>query len=239
MDFQGVYAIMNRYMEACMDASWLSRLEGEFKKPYMKELELFLAERYARGAKIYPPFPLIFNALCQPFDLIKVVIMGQDPYHGPHQAEGLSFSVAKGVAIPPSLQNIYKEIEADLGIKPPSHGSLDHWALQGVLLLNATLSVEEGSPKSHYGRGWEIFTDRVIALLCERKDPIVFILWGKSAYEKFRHIQGGKTDHLVLSSAHPSPLSAHAGFFGCRHFSKANAFLKERGKKPIDWSIPP
>src|SRR5581483_8484790 len=148
------------------------------------------------------------------------------------------FSVPKGVALPPSLQNIFKELKEDLGIEPPSHGCLDSWAKQGVLLLNATLTVRANEPKSHYGRGWELFTDRVVQLLCARKDPLVFLLWGKSAYDKFQHIATNASQHLILTAPHPSPFSAHSGFFGCRHFSKTNEFLKKAGKKPIEWALP-
>lgn len=225
---------------AFMEASWLDRLQAEFEKPYMKEIESFLAGEIRSGAVVYPPFELIFNAFCQtPFDEVKVVIMGQDPYHGEGQAHGLSFSVPMGVAPPPSLQNIFKELKADLGIMPPNHGCLIDWAREGVLLLNATLTVRAGEPKSHFGRGWEIFTDKVIKLLCEKKDPIVFVLWGKSALEKFEHISSRAGHHLVLTAPHPSPFSAHTGFLGCRHFSKVNDFLKSVGKKPIDWAINP
>lgn len=225
---------------AYMDASWLELLQGEFEKPYMKNLEAFLAKEIASGATIFPPFEFIFNAFCQtPFDQVKVVIMGQDPYHGEGQAHGLSFSVPKGVPAPPSLQNIFKELKDDLGIPIPKHGCLLDWAKQGVLLLNATLTVRANEPRSHYGKGWEIFTDQVIKLICERTDPIVFLLWGKSAYEKFKHIQPSKNNsrHLVLTAAHPSPLSAHSGFFGCRHFSKTNEFLKKNGKAEIMWKL--
>ncbi len=223
---------------AYMETSWLAKLQGEFEKPYMKDLEAFLAKEIQAGAVIYPPFDLIFNAFCQtPFDQVKIVLIGQDPYHGAGQAHGLSFSVQKGIAQPPSLQNIFKELKEDLGIEPPKHGCLIDWAKQGVLLLNATLTVRAGEPKSHFGKGWEVFTDRVVQLLCERKDPIVFLLWGKSAAEKFEHIHSHSHHHLVLSAAHPSPYSVHSGFFGCRHFSKANEFLKKAGKEPINWAI--
>lgn len=226
---------------AMIEASWLEKLGEEFQKPYIKDLERFLGEEYATGKNIFPPFELIFNALCQtPFDEVEVVIMGQDPYHGDGQAHGLSFSVPPGIDPPPSLQNIFKELKADLNILPPNHGCLDSWAKQGVLLLNATLTVRSGEPKSHYGHGWEKFTDRIIQLLCERPDPIVFMLWGKSAYEKFSHIAGAVSNkHLILTAPHPSPLSAHQGFLGCKHFSKANEFLIRSGKKPIDWTIAP
>ena len=223
---------------ALMDASWLKRLEGEFEKPYMKDLEAFLSQEIQSGAAIYPPFELIFNAFCQtPFDAVKVVIIGQDPYHGPEQAHGLSFSVPKGIAPPPSLQNIFKELRQDVGIPQPTHGCLIEWAEQGVLLLNATLTVRANEPKSHHDRGWEIFTDKVVQLLCAKKDPLVFLLWGKSALDKFQHISGMENHHLVLTAPHPSPFSAHTGFLGCSHFSKTNQFLKQVGKKQIDWAI--
>lgn len=221
---------------ACMEAEWLERLKGEFEKPYMRELEAFLAREYEAGAVVYPPFELIFNAFCQtPFGAVKVVIIGQDPYHGPGQAHGLSFSVPKGVAAPPSLVNIYKELRDDLGIEMPKHGCLEGWARQGVLLLNATLTVRANEPKSHFGRGWEVFTDAVVQALCLEKRPMVFLLWGKSAYDKFKHVERASPLHLVLTAPHPSPLSAHAGFLGCRHFSKANEFLKKAGAEPVDW----
>lgn len=225
---------------AYMETSWLDRLAPEFEKPSMRQLEAFLKKEIASGCTIYPSFELIFNAFCQtPFNEVRVVIMGQDPYHGPGQAHGLSFSVPKGIPQPPSLQNIFKELKKDLNIPPPPHGCLMDWAERGILLLNATLTVREGEPRSHYGRGWERFTDRVIELLCSRKDPLVFLLWGKSALEKFQQIQASreKTPHLILTAAHPSPLSAHSGFFGCSHFSMANDFFKSIGKEPIDWKI--
>ncbi len=223
---------------AYMEASWLELLGEEFEKDYMKNLEAFLAKEAAAGVEVYPPFELIFNAFCQtPFDQVKVVIMGQDPYHGPGQAHGLSFSVPKGVPAPPSLVNIFKEIRDDLGIDPPGHGCLVDWARQGVLLLNATLTVRANEAKSHHGKGWEAFTDKVIQLLCKRKDPLVFLLWGKSAYDKFQHICSNSSNHFVLTCPHPSPLSAHSGFLGCRHFSKTNEFLKKVGKTPIHWAL--
>lgn len=225
---------------AFMEASWLEKLQDEFEKPYMKELESFLAGEICSGVEVYPPFELIFNAFCQtPFDGVRAVIVGQDPYHGAGQAHGLSFSVPKGTLQPPSLQNIFKELKEDLGIPPPNHGCLIDWAREGVLLLNATLTVRAGEAKSHFGKGWEIFTDRVIQRLCVGKDPIVFILWGKSAADKFEHISSKASHHLVLTAPHPSPFSAHTGFLGCRHFSKTNEFLKKIGKKPIDWAIQP
>jgi uracil-DNA glycosylase len=225
-----------------MEASWLERLGSEFEKPYMRRLESFLGQEIQAGKTIYPPFELTFNAFCQTaFDDAKVVIIGQDPYHGFGQAHGLCFSVPHGVPLPPSLQNIFKELSEDLDCPTPNHGCLLSWAHQGVLLLNATLTVRENEPRSHYGKGWEEFTDRVVQLLAARTDPIVFVLWGRSALEKWQHVSGEnqKGGHLVLKAAHPSPLSAHAGFFGCRHFSKINAFLEKNGKTPIDWALEP
>lgn len=214
--------------------NWHDKLKEEIRKPYIAELKSFLANE---EGEVYPPEPLIFHAFgVTPYEDVKVVIMGQDPYHGPGQAHGMSFSVPCGIPVPPSLKNIYKEIEADLGIPPPTTGCLTSWAKQGVLLLNATLTVRARSPKSHYGRGWEQFTDAVVAKLAEREDPIVFLLWGRSAMEKCDHILQG-THHAVLTAPHPSPYSAHSGFFGCRHFSKANRFLETWGKSPIDWRI--
>ncbi len=222
-----------------MELSWKALLSLEFEKPYMQELKNFLEKEMGSATPIYPPAPLIFNALAQtPFDAVKVVIIGQDPYHGKDQAEGLSFSVPKGIVPPPSLQNIFKELEKDVGMPRPSHGNLLSWAKQGVLLLNATLTVREGQPKSHFGRGWERFTDKIVESLCQKRDPIVFLLWGKSALDKFQHIENrGPSPHLVLTAPHPSPLSAYAGFFGCCHFSKTNQFLLSVGKTEIDWSL--
>src|SRR3989344_4957952 len=190
---------------AYMEASWLEALLPEFEKPYMKNLEAFLAKEIASGATVYPSFELVFNAFCQtPLNEVKVMIIGQDPYHGPGQAHGLAFSVPKGIPTPPSLQNIFKEIQDDLGISPPPHGSLLDWAKQGVFLLNATLTVRAHEAKSHYGKGWELFTDRVVQILCEQKDPIAFLLWGKSALDKFQHIQSSQGgSHLVLTAPHP------------------------------------
>lgn len=223
---------------AYMESSWLALLQEEFEKPYMKELEAFLTQEGKVGAVVYPPSEFVFNAFFHtPFDRVKVVIMGQDPYHGPGQAHGLSFSVPPEIPLPPSLQNIFKELHSDLGVPLPSHGCLIEWARQGVLLLNATLTVRANEPKSHYGRGWELFTDRVMQLLCARKNPLVFLLWGKSAADKFRHMGAHTSHHLALMAPHPSPFSVHSGFFGCRHFSKANEFLKRMGEKPIDWAI--
>ncbi len=223
-----------------MDPSWTNVLHHEFNQPYMKQLSTFIAAERAGAIPIYPPSELVFNAFnTTPYDKVKVVIMGQDPYHGPGQAHGLSFSVPHGVSIPPSLKNIYKELQADLGITPPTHGCLLHWAEQGVLLLNATLTVRQNDALSHHGRGWERFTDAVVNALCERQEPVIFVLWGKSAQAKCNHIltaQGVKC-HAVLTAAHPSPFSAYQGFFGCRHFSQINALLHARGVKPIDWCL--
>ncbi len=214
--------------------SWHEYLKEEIKKPYIQELKAFLA---SETGEVYPPEPLIFNAFrMTPYSDVKVVIMGQDPYHGPGQAQGMSFSVPCGMPLPPSLKNIYKELESDLGVSPPKSGCLTSWAEQGVLLLNATLTVRARTPKSHYGKGWEQFTDAVIAKLAERQDPMVFLLWGRSAMEKCDHILQN-THHAVLTAPHPSPYSASSGFFGCRHFSNANAYLKQWGKTPIDWTI--
>ena len=202
--------------------------------PYYKELRSFLASEY-RTQTIYPPMDDIFNAfkLCA-YEDVKVVILGQDPYHGPGQAHGLAFSVKKGVEVPPSLKNIYKELSSDIDFVPPEHGFLESWARHGVFLMNATLTVRRGQPLSHRGKGWETFTDHVISLLSAREKPMVFLLWGSNARSKRSLIDASR--HLVLEAPHPSPLSAFAGFFGCRHFSKANAFLKAHGEE-MDWSI--
>lgn len=214
-----------------MAKNWHGILGEEINKPYINDLKTFL-----EGEETYPPKDLVFHAFAMtPYEEVKVVIMGQDPYHGEGQAHGMSFSVPVGVPPPPSLKNIYKELRDDLHIPIAESGCLDKWAKQGVLLLNATLTVRPNEPKSHYGKGWEQFTDAVVAKLAERKDPIVFILWGKSAKEKCAHLL--HSHHVVLTAAHPSPFSAHYGFFGCRHFSKANECLKKWGKTPIDWSI--
>lgn len=222
-----------------MESGWRMQLHQEFEKPYMLDLKQFLDKEFSSGKTIFPPKELIFNALNQtPYEEIKVVIMGQDPYHGIGQAEGLSFSVPKNIRPPPSLQNIFKELQSDLKVPKPSHGSLISWAKQGVLLLNATLTVREGQPKSHFGKGWETFTDKIIQSLCEKSDPIVFMLWGNSAIEKFKTAGFASSPHLVLTAPHPSPLSAYTGFFGCSHFSKANLFLKSHHKSEIHWELP-
>lgn len=214
---------------------WKTLLASEFEKDYYQKLHRFLAQEY-RSRTIYPDMYDIFSTLqSTSYADVKVVILGQDPYHGPGQAHGFSFSVKPGIEIPPSLQNIYKELCTDLGCYMPSTGYLRKWADQGVLLLNAVLTVRAGQANSHKGMGWEIFTDRVISLLNERQQPVVFLLWGRNARNKKALITNPQ--HLVLEAAHPSPLSAYNGFFGCRHFSKTNAFLEQHGMKPIDWQI--
>lgn len=217
--------------------SWQQELGGEFEKPYMAQLRQFLKDEYGKGKTIYPKKSEFFTAFQKtPFDQVKVVILGQDPYHGPGQAHGLCFSVLPGIKPPPSLVNIYKELKQDLGIMPSSHGCLSSWAEQGVLLLNSVMTVEKGQAASHRNRGWESFTDRVIEVLNQREKPMVFILWGSYAQKKGAMVDRNK--HLVLQGPHPSPLSAHRGFFGCRHFSKANEFLIEHQQAPIDWELP-
>lgn len=221
-----------------LESSWLQRLGDEFNKPYMVDLKAFLKQEKAQRKVIYPPSDHWFHAFDKTaFDKVKVVILGQDPYHGPGQAHGLCFSVPPGVKIPPSLVNIYKELESDLGIPMPNHGYLESWAEQGVLLLNAVLTVERGKAAAHQGHGWELFTDRVITLLNEQREHLVFMLWGSYAQKKGQFID--RKRHLVLTAPHPSPLSAHRGFLGCRHFSKANAYLESVGEGGIDWSVPP
>ena len=216
---------------------WLDALQGEFAQPYMQQLRDFLQAEKAAGKAIFPPGVLIFNALnSTPLDKVRVVIIGQDPYHGPGQAHGLSFSVPPGVRTPPSLRNIFKEINRDLGLPIPQHGCLQSWAEQGVLLLNAVLTVEQGQAGSHARRGWERFTSRVIELVNERCEHCVFLLWGSYAQRKGEQID--RTRHCVLTSVHPSPLSAHRGFIGNGHFSAANDYLVSNGLAPIDWSLP-
>jgi len=220
-------------MDVKIDSSWKSRLANEFHAPYFEQLTNFVRDAYTHH-QIFPPAKLIFNAfdLC-PFDKVKVVIIGQDPYHGLGQAHGLSFSVNEGIALPPSLKNIYQEIRSDLGIQPLSHGNLERWAKQGVLLLNATLTVQADLAGSHQKKGWETFTDSAIKAVAEEKEHVVFLLWGNYAQQKAQYID--RTKHLVLTAVHPSPLSAHRGFFGCKHFSQANQYLKEHGLEPINW----
>lgn len=214
---------------------WDKVLEGEFEKDYYLRLREFLKKEYSSRV-IYPSMYDIFNALkTTPYSDVKVVLLGQDPYHGPNQAHGMCFSVQKGVQPPPSLVNIFKELSDDLGCTPPDHGCLTEWAEQGVLLLNTALTVRAGQANSHRGQGWEIFTDQVIRHLNEREKPMVFILWGANAKAKTALITNRA--HLILTAAHPSPLSAYKGFFGCRHFSKANDFLKENGIDPVNWQL--
>lgn len=221
-----------------LEAGWKALLKDEFDKPYMQALGQFLRAEKAAGKVVYPPGPLIFNALnSTPPDQVKVVIIGQDPYHGPGQAHGLCFSVKPGVPVPPSLVNIYKELKRDLNIDPPAHGCLQHWADQGVLLLNTSLTVEQGKAGSHARAGWQPFTDRVIERISACRPHLVFMLWGAHAQSKSGLID--PTRHLLLKSAHPSPLSAHRGFLGNGHFSRANRFLAQNGLAPIDWSLPP
>lgn len=215
-----------------MHESWREFLNSEFEKPYFKELSSFLHSEYEHKT-IFPPKKLVFSAFTTNLDEVKVVILGQDPYHTPGAAEGLAFSVPSSQPIPPSLINIYKEIDSDIGYHKNPSGSLRNWQRQGVLLLNTVLTVEAHRPKSHSGKGWEIFTTAVISYLNSEKDGLVFMLWGRDAKNKKSLIDG--TRHLVLEAAHPSPLSAHNGFFGSRHFSKCNEYLKSRGKRPIEW----
>jgi len=228
-------------MDLYMEKSWAKFLDEEFKKDYMKELRSFLLLELKDKQIVYPPQDLIFNAFCQTsFEKVKVLVIGQDPYHGRGQAHGLSFSVPEGVQPPPSLKNIFKELIEDVKIRPPTSGNLLPWAKQGVMMLNATLTVRANQPRSHYGQGWEMFTDKVVELLANRKDPVVFLLWGSSAQEKVERVLGkyNVSHHLVLRASHPSFYSAAKGFFGCRHFSKTNEFLEKNGKKSINWQIP-
>jgi uracil-DNA glycosylase len=220
-----------------MHESWLAVLGDELAQPTMQELRAFLVAELADGRRFYPPADRVFNALSlTPFDAVRVVILGQDPYHGAGQAMGLSFSVPPGVPPPPSLQNIHKELEADLGLPRPSSGDLTPWAERGVLLLNAVLTVSPGKPASHAGKGWERFTDRAIRELSERREGIVFLLWGRYAQQKGAIVDAAR--HHVLTAAHPSPYSAANGFFGCRHFSRANALLEADGQGAVDWALP-
>lgn len=221
-----------------LEASWKALLQPEFEREYMRQLRAFLLQEKQAGKQVYPAGKDMFNALnSTPFDRVRVVILGQDPYHGPGQAHGLCFSVQQGVEIPPSLRNIYKELASDLGVVPARHGCLQSWASQGVLLLNAVLSVEAGRAGSHQGRGWEQFTDRIIALLNERREHLVFMLWGSHAQKKGQFID--RSRHLVLESPHPSPLSASRGFLGNRHFSRANQYLLAHGRDAVDWRVLP
>lgn len=225
--------VQNILLQDC----WKTLLREEFQKPYFKDLMKFLEKEFSKGTEIYPPLPMIFNALnSTKFDDTKVVILWQDPYHGPKQAHGLAFSVPRGVAKPPSLKNIFKELNSDLNIPEPEHGDLTSWAKQGVLLLNATLTVQAARAGSHHNKGWEIFTDKIIQTINERKENIVFMLWGSFAQKKGGFIDRSK--HFVIESTHPSPLSAYRGFLGSKPFSKTNSYLRENNLKPIDWSIP-
>lgn len=220
-----------------LEPSWKDRVGDYLLRPEMRALAEFLRNEKAKGKRIFPPGPQIFAALdATPFDAVKVVVLGQDPYHGPGQAHGLCFSVAPGVDVPPSLVNIFKEIERDLGIARPNHGYLMPWAKQGVLLLNAVLTVESGRAGSHQGKGWEGFTDHIVECLDREREGLVFLLWGSYAQAKGRIIDTRR--HRVLKAPHPSPLSAHRGFLGCGHFSAANQYLAQRGRSPIDWSLP-
>ena len=224
-------------MKELLEQQWLKVLEKEFDKDYMKSLSEFLSAEKKNGYTIYPEDANVFNAFRHtPFDKVKVVILGQDPYHGAGQAHGLSFSVQKGVKIPPSLKNIYKELSTDLeNFNIPVHGNLTAWADRGVLLLNATLTVRAQNPGSHQGKGWEIFTDTVISELSQQKEGLIFLLWGKYAQNKSLLINESR--HTIFKAAHPSPFSAYRGFFGCRHFSKTNSTLEKQGMLPIDWQI--
>ena len=220
-----------------LHTQWREAIGNEFEKDYMQSLREFLIQRKEQGAVIYPPTEQWFSALnSTPFEDVRVVILGQDPYHGAGQAHGLCFSVMPGVKVPPSLVNIYKEIKSDLGIDQPDHGCLISWAQQGVLLLNATLTVEEASAGSHQGKGWEQFTDQIIKTVNQQRQSVVFMLWGSYAQKKSAMIDSSR--HLILKSVHPSPLSAHRGFFGCGHFSAANRHLEQQGLKSIDWQLP-
>ena len=219
-----------------IEAGWKAQLEGEFRKAYFQSIRYFLKQEKEKGKIIYPPGPLIFNAYnLTPFDKVKIVILGQDPYHGPGQAHGLSFSVPVGIKPPPSLVNIFKEIKNDLGYNPPGHGNLENWAKQGVFLLNAMLTVEKDKPASHQHIGWQYFTDATISALSNHREGLVFLLWGAFAQQKSQLIDQKK--HLVLMSPHPSPFSADRGFFGCKHFSKANAFLTQHKMEAINWQL--
>jgi uracil-DNA glycosylase len=223
-------------MDVKIEDSWKEILKDEFKKPYFEQIVLHLKTERAQGKIIYPPGQFIFNAFNKtPFDKVKVVILGQDPYHGPGQAHGLCFSVQDGVPPPPSLVNIFKELHSDIGITIPHSGNLTKWAQHGVFLLNASLTVRAGEPMSHAKIGWATFTDMVIKKISDEKKHVVFMLWGKFAQEK--KVLVDETKHCILKTVHPSPLSAHAGFFGSKHFSKANAYLVSKGIDPVDWSL--
>ncbi len=220
-----------------LSSSWLTHLEAEFQLPYMQRLRTFLLSEKQAGKTIYPKGEHIFAGLnAVELETLKVVILGQDPYHGPNQAHGLSFSVPNGVKIPPSLRNIYQELNSDLNITPATHGNLNNWAQQGVLLLNSVLTVEHSLAASHQGKGWEQFTDKIISVINQHCEHVVFLLWGSYAQRKGQSVDQSK--HRVLNAPHPSPLSAHRGFLGCKHFSKTNAYLTEHHRMPIDWALP-
>ena len=220
-------------MDVKIEPSWKQKLAAEFEQPYFQALTTFVRQEY-QATTVYPPPGEMFNAFAHtPFEAVRVVLLGQDPYHGPNQAHGLCFSVRDGVRPPPSLQNIFKEIQSDVGSPVPTSGNLERWADQGVFLLNATLTVRAGQAGSHQNKGWETFTDAVIKLLSDEKEHLVFLLWGNYARQKSALIDAKK--HLILQAPHPSPFSAHNGFFGCKHFSKTNAYLAEQGFKPIEW----
>ena len=228
---------MSSPREIKLHDQWRQAVGSEFDKDYMQSLREFLIQRKQQGAVIYPPANQWFAALnTTPFEKVRVVILGQDPYHGLDQAHGLCFSVTPGIKVPPSLANIYKEIKSDLGIDQPNHGCLISWAQQGVLLLNATLTVEDGSAGAHQGKGWEQFTDQIIKAVNQQREGVVFMLWGSYAQKKSTMIDSSR--HLILRSVHPSPLSAYRGFFGCGHFSAANNYLQQSGVEPIDWQLP-
>jgi uracil-DNA glycosylase len=223
-------------MDVKIEPGWKELLKDEFSKPYFQQIVLHLKTEKSQGKTIYPPGPLIFNAFdTTPIAKVKVVILGQDPYHGPNQAHGLCFSVQNGVPPPPSLVNMYKELHEDIGMHIPNHGNLTAWAKQGVFLLNASLTVRAGEPMSHAKIGWADFTNTVIQRISQAKQHVVFMLWGKFAQDKRTLIDESK--HLILRAAHPSPLSAHNGFFGCKHFSKANQYLVSKGIEPINWQL--
>lgn len=234
--FRGERVMLDAANNIDLHPSWLVHLAAEFEQPYMQQLMAFLRAQKQQGKVIYPAANNIFNAFnSTPLDQVKVVILGQDPYHGPDQAHGLCFSVQQGVKVPPSLQNIYKELQRDLAFQPPGHGCLQAWANQGVLLLNATLTVEQGNAGAHQGQGWEIFTDQAIQLVSRQCQGVVFLLWGSYAQKKAVLIDPQK--HLILKAPHPSPLSAHRGFIGCGHFSQVNQYLKNAQKTPINWQF--
>jgi uracil-DNA glycosylase len=225
-------------MNVNIEHSWKEVLKEEFEQPYFESIVQYLKAEKGRGSLVYPPGPLIFNAFqCTPFSKVKVVIIGQDPYHGDGQAHGLSFSVPDGVKPPPSLVNIFKELKEDLDIPIPVSGNLEQWAKQGVLLLNASLTVAANQANSHSQIGWQTFTDSVIKCISDNKDNVVFLLWGKFAHNK--EVLIDTTKHKVLKAAHPSPFSAFSGFFGCRHFSQANNWLRQMGEKPVNWNLLP